>query len=148
MVRSGQRLAPPGPAAEAEQAEHDRYFAVTRKGTFATGLVDAFAAVHANAVTMGLTLLDDAGWTQLHDGLHALPAPTLVTQPAPPRPAGWRRGYDPTVRWLVGHQLFFALIQGTIIGLNCFWRDRRSRHVRRDAGLDWRPRSYAAQPRP
>ncbi len=51
------------------------------------------------------------------------PIEALAPCPAP----GWRDGYDPAERWLIGHQLFFALIQGAIAGLNCFssaWSER------------------------
>lgn len=46
---------------------------------------------------------------------------TTGTRVPMPGPAGWRpAGYDPAARWLIGHQLFFALIQGAVVGLNIF----------------------------
>ena len=123
--------------AQAEQEEHDRYFEVGRTGgdaaqSFSAGLVLAYLSAYENCLSMGVTLLDDREWRQLFGGLAmllevaggsaahggtGLPAAAL---PAPPEPTGWRDAYDPPMRWLVGHQLFFALIQGTIVGLNCF----------------------------
>lgn len=123
--------------AQAEQEEHDRYFEVGRTGGdaaqgFSAGLVLAYLSAYENCLSMGVTLLDDREWRQLFGGLAMLlevaggsvvhggtgmPAAAL---PAPLKPTGWRDAYDPPMRWLVGHQLFFALIQGTIVGLNSF----------------------------
>ena len=125
--------------AKAEQEEHDRYFDVGRTGGdaaqgFSAGLVLAYLSAYENCLSMGVTLLGDREWRQLFGGLGLLlevaggaggragtdlPA---VALPAPLEPTGWRDAYDPPMRWLVGHQLFFALIQGTIVGLNCFAR--------------------------
>ena len=135
----GGRSAPRRPAgrqAQAEQQEHDRYFEVGRIGgdtarDFVAGLMLAHLSAYENCLIMGVTLLDDAEWRLLFGGVTLLlemtgsPAgPGLVgpASAAPPRPcpAGWRDGYDPGERWMVGHRLFFALIQGAIVGLNCF----------------------------
>ncbi len=130
--------------AEAEQAEHDRYFQVRRSvdspaDGFAAALLLAHLAAHENCLDMGVTLLAEPEWGLLFGGLQALlrvaggePAaagratgsvtgrtPALLS-PALPWPTGWLTGYDPGKRWLVGHQLFFSLIQGAIVGLNCF----------------------------
>jgi hypothetical protein len=125
--RSAPAVPAPNPQAEAEQAEHDRYFEVTRVSgsadvSFVSGLVLAHAATYENAEAMGVTLLDDEEWARLFGGLDALIGLVAPGERAlPPRPApGWRDGYDPASRWLIGHQLFFALIQGTIAGLHCF----------------------------
>ena len=40
----------------------------------------------------------------------------------PLAPPHLRDGYDPERRWLIGHQLFFAVLQGVVVGLNCFNR--------------------------
>ncbi len=136
---------PPRPAghrplsrqAQAEQEEHDRYFRVGRTGGdaaqgFSAGLTLAYLSAYENCLSMGVTLLDDREWRLLFGGLAVLleVAGGSVVQggtgmpagavPDPPNPAGWRDAYDPPARWLVGHQLFFALIQGAIVGLNCF----------------------------
>ncbi len=128
---------PLSPQAQAEQEEHDRYFEVGRSGGdaaqgFWAGLVLAYLSAYENCLSMGVTLLDDREWHQLFGGLAMLlefaAGPVVqggtempaAASPAPPEPAGWRDAYDPPVRWLVGHQLFFALIQGVIVGLNCF----------------------------
>jgi hypothetical protein len=113
--------------AEEEQAEHDRYFHVTRSARspadgFAAGLLLAHMAVHEDCLDMGVTLLAEPEWDLLFSGLEAMlrQAAGGVTWRRPALPAGWRTGYDPARRWLVGHQLFFSLIQGAIVGLNCF----------------------------
>lgn len=108
-------------------AEHDRYFQVRRvrrrpAEAFLRGLVRAHALVQQNARQMGVANLDPAQWRQLHAGLdrilqyvhRPIPAiaPLLPTQPLD--------DYQPHRRWLVGHQLFFAVVQGVIVGLNCF----------------------------
>ena len=116
--------------AQAEQEEHDRYFDVGRAGDdgaqgFAAGLALACLSAYENCLSMGVTLLDEEGWGQLFGGLALLPEVAglpAAALPAPPTPTGWRDAYDPPARWLVGHQLFFALIQGAIVGLNCFAR--------------------------
>lgn len=121
-------LGPPTEQAQAEQVEHDRYFLVLRDDggapSFVAGLVAAHLAAYENSAAMGVTLLDDRAWHDLHDGLATLfRARTPAEEPAPmPDMAGWRRGpgYDPAARWLIGHQLFFALIQGAVTGLNIF----------------------------
>jgi hypothetical protein len=122
----GEAHAVPG-RAEDEQAEHDRYFHVTRSAQspvdgFAAGLLHAHLAVHQDCLDMGVTLLAEPEWDLLFAGLEALLRGAGCTwrTPALPSPTGWRTGYDPARRWLVGHQLFFSLIQGAIVGLNCF----------------------------
>jgi hypothetical protein len=126
------RLDPSAPAAEAEQQEHDRYFAVTRIGgdagvAFVAGLVLAHVSAYEDCVSMGVTLLDETQWGLLFGGLQALSwmADEQDSGPddypaAPPLAPQWRDPYDPGKRWLIGHQLFFALIQGAIVGLNCY----------------------------
>jgi hypothetical protein len=125
--------------AQAEQEEHDRYFEVGRTGGdaaegFSAGLALAYLNAYEDCLSMGVTLLDEREWRQLFGGLALLAAvgggPAVgggaglpaAALPAPPAPTGWRDAYDPPRRWLVGHQLFFALIQGAIVGLNCFAR--------------------------
>jgi hypothetical protein len=131
------RLPPPSPAAQAEQLEHDRYFRVKRVDgdsgvAFGAGLVLAYLSAYENCLAMGLTLLDESDWVLLFGGLDALIAVADGTDARDARgnarvafptslPRHWRDdGYDPPARWLIGHQLFFALIQGAIVGLNCF----------------------------
>ncbi len=126
---------------EAEQAEHDRYFGVTRRHddagvTFVAGLVIAYATAYENCLGMGVTLLDDPEWERFFGGLRALAAigdgGTGTDAPQTPVPTGQQSDYDPARRWLVGHQLFFALIQGAIVGLNCF-AEARLRAAGREA---------------
>ena len=118
-------LGPQSGQAVEEQLEHDRYFEVERSGGdpapgFVAGLLLAYLAAYENCLSMGVTLMDCADWEWLFAGITRLAPGGAGKPPAPPRPAGWRDGYDPAARWLVGHQLFFALIQGSIIGLNSF----------------------------
>jgi hypothetical protein len=76
---------------------------------------------------MGLSILDPVEWQEMFAGLDALlryaagdrlkEGVPLVLRPAPRHtPAG----YDPERRWLIGHQFFFALLQGVIVGINCY----------------------------
>jgi hypothetical protein len=132
--------------AEEEQVEHDRYFQVARSAGspadgFTAGLLLAYVAAYENCLDMGVALLEEPEWNLLFAGLDALlrvagdepaaeggspvlPSPVLpspvLPSPVLPSPAGWRAGYDPAGRWLIGHQLFFSLIQGAIVGMNCF----------------------------
>jgi hypothetical protein len=121
--------------ADDEQAEHDRYFRVARStgspvDGFTAGLALAQLVAYENCLDMGVTLLAEPEWNLLFAGLWALlrvagekpEAAGRPTECAPalPSAAGWLAGYDPGRRWLIGHQLFFALIQGAIVGMNCF----------------------------
>ncbi len=132
-----QALGPPGSKAQAEQQEHDRYFEVARSvgdaaDRFMAGLLLAHLAAYENCLDMGVTLLAAEEWDLLFGGLRALVhlpghlagggehAGATECAPVLPSSAGWRAGYDPGRRWRIGHQLFFSLIQGAIIGLNCF----------------------------
>lgn len=117
-------LAAPTGQAQAEQIEHDAYFAVERTTgdaarAFTTGVLLAHLAAYDNALAMGVTVLGPGDWEALFGGLAVLLGNGAAATPPPP-PTGWRPGYDPAARWLIGHQLFFALIQGSIIGLNTF----------------------------
>lgn len=134
-------ISPLSTVAESEQAEHDRYFNVTRRRddagvSFVAGVVVAYAAAYENCRRMGVTLLDEAEWERFLGGLRALAAiadgGAHVDAAWLPVPTGQPGGYDPKLRWLVGHQLFFALIQGAIVGLNCF-AAAGSSGLRRDA---------------
>ncbi|MFC0527070.1 hypothetical protein ACFFIA_05295 [Phytohabitans kaempferiae] len=57
------------------------------------------------------TLLRYAAGERLKEGL------PVVVRTAPRHTA---TAYDPEWRWLIGHQFFFALLQGVIVGLNCY----------------------------
>jgi hypothetical protein len=125
------RLPPPASGAEAEQQEHDRYFSVSRVAdepgvSFIAGTALAYLRAYENCLDMGVTLLSQSDWEALFGGWTALvglvdtPHAGRPVSPPLPQPDGWRGGYDPAARWLIGHQLFFALIQGAIVGLNCF----------------------------
>jgi len=131
---SGHAGAPGVPAdpRDADFAEHDRYFQVTRVAdrpieTFLRSLVLAHSSVYEDAVTMGVTTLDDREWQRLFLGLNAIlqyaaGQPAKEPEPVQVRsvPVHLSDGYDPERRWLVGHQLFFAIVQGAIVGLNCY----------------------------
>jgi len=120
-------LKPPTGQAQAEQLEHDAYFAIERAGGepvrgFVAGLVLAHLSAYEDCLAMGVTLVDAAQWERLFSGLALVAGGGVNVAQAPvmPQPSGWRGGYDPARRWLIGHQLFFALIQGSIVGLNGF----------------------------
>lgn len=122
----------PADGADLDHVEHDRYFRVARVKqrtafTFVHGLLQTHSWVHENGLTMGVSILDPMEWQEMFAGLDALlryaagdrlkdSAPVLV-RPAPRQTSA---GYDPERRWLVGHQFFFALLQGVIVGLNCY----------------------------
>ena len=133
--------------AEADYQEHDRYFRVRRTRhaparTFFAGLVTAQQAVTDNARAHGLSPLSEDDFPQLRAGLDDLvryiglttppgPAGTPLRTPAgdtsetgtPAHNTGTAAAATPTAeRWLLGHQLFFVLMQGVITGLNCFLR--------------------------
>jgi hypothetical protein len=129
--------APPARQVEREHQEHDDYFGVVRpEGDGAVGFVSGLVLVHLaayeDALRMGLTLIDAAAWRELWGGLRAVLAYVdgpgrsggsfidLTAEPPPPATSGWADGYDPARRWLVGHQLFFGLIHGAVVGLNWF----------------------------
>lgn len=105
----------------------DQFFGVSR-GTSATGELFGHAAAVAyramldDALRSG-TGLSDAQWQELCWGLEAIiqfssAAPAAV-RPADPAPRSGRPG-DPHLRWRTGHQVFFPLIQATLVGLRCF----------------------------
>ncbi|GAB3521141.1 hypothetical protein GCM10027575_49940 [Phytohabitans suffuscus] len=83
--------------------------------------------MHENGLAMGVSILDPVEWQEMFAGLDALlryasgdrlkEGVPVVLRPAPRHALA---GYDPERRWLVGHQLFFALLQGVIVGLNCY----------------------------
>jgi hypothetical protein len=119
-----------------DHAEHDRYFKVVRThgrpvDSFVRGLLAAHSSVHENGLRMGVTLLDKVEWRELFAGLDAIlryaagdrlkkGVPVSVTQ----APRHVPDGYDPERRWLIGHQLFFALLQGVSVGINCYLEAR------------------------
>lgn len=73
---------------------------------------------------MGVTILDSTQWRQLFAGMDSLMDYAGRPRPAdaPAMPPAQVDGNHPEQRWLVGHQFFFAVLQGTIVGLNCFIR--------------------------
>jgi hypothetical protein len=120
-----------------EHVEHDRYFRVVRvtdrpAHAFVGGLLRAHSSVYGNGQRMGVALLDPVEWRELFAGLDAIlryaagdrlkEGASVSVSPAPrqrPDVLGGPDEYDPELRWLIGHQLFFALLQGVIVGLNC-----------------------------
>ena len=127
-------LKPPTGQAQAEQLEHDAYFAVERPDGdaalgFVAGLVLAQLAAYEDCLAAGVTLVDGEQWERLFAGLALVAGVGVARPPARPQQSGWRAGYDPAARWLIGHQLFFALIQGSIVGLNRFAAASASWHA-------------------
>ncbi|MFY1634784.1 hypothetical protein ACN27F_16160 [Solwaraspora sp. WMMB335] len=133
---TGQREHP----AELDYQEHDRYFHVRRTRNmpgvaFITALAMMHRAVLDNARDCGLSQLSSESLPQLSAGWETLlrygapaengPAEPAVTEPAVTEPARAETAQTGATeaaarRWLLGHQYFFALMQGTIVGLNCF----------------------------
>lgn len=114
---------PTGPAL-AEQIEHDHYFSIERTDGdpargFTASLILAYLAAYENCLSTGVTLMGPEHWDPLSGGLSGLFGAEHGGLPRRPA-AGYRDGYDPAARWLVGHQLFFVLIQGSVIGLTSF----------------------------
>jgi hypothetical protein len=119
---------------DADFVEHDRYFQVVRvtdlpAETFLRGLVLAHSWVYDNGTKMGVTTLDGDEWRQLFMGLDAIlryatgqPAGMADPVGVPAASRCLPDGYDPKRRWLAGHQLFFAIMQGAIVSLSCFSR--------------------------
>ena len=105
----------------------DKFFGVSRATAataelFAHAAAGAYRAMLDDALRSG-TSLSDAQWAELCWGLESIiqfcaasPAPDL---PAAPAPRGDRPG-DPHLRWRTGHQVFFPLVQATLVGLRCF----------------------------
>ncbi|MDG4768609.1 hypothetical protein O7632_31635 [Solwaraspora sp. WMMD406] len=128
---------------EADYQEHDRYFRVVRTRsqpgvTFFKGLRMAHLAVSSNAQENGLSALSFEEFARLSDGLDSLlnyaahgsqsgigaDQAALPAAPAGPTTPQLLDEVSTTAgeRWLVGHQLFFALMQGSIVGLTGFLR--------------------------
>lgn len=115
-----------------EYIEHDRYFQVTRAKykpalVFVRGLLQTHSWVHENGLAMGLSIVDPVEWQEMFAGLDALlryAAGDRLKEGVPvalrPAPRNAQAGYDPELRWLIGHQFFFALVQGVIVGINCY----------------------------
>jgi hypothetical protein len=110
---------------DADGADHDYYFGVTRVGgdaavVFLGGLLVTYLDALDNAERMG-TGLGDEEWGEL------LAAPTALFDFALDRRAGRHRSaptsprgrgeYLPFQRWRVGHRLFSALIQSISVAL-------------------------------
>lgn len=126
--------------AEENFREHDRFFHVLRTAdepaaAFLHGLVLAHSRAYQNALEMGSTLLTEADWRNLLAGLECVfvfaGQASRDDRLAIALPAWHRAGderHDPQRRWLVGHQLYFALIQGVIVGLKCFATARKAGH--------------------
>jgi hypothetical protein len=129
---------PASSRADEKFREHDRFFGVRRVAdnpgyAFLRGLVVAHARAYQNAIEMESTLLTDCEWLRLFAGLERVFAcasyrpddgRSAIALPVWDEECG--EGYDPKRRWLVGHQLYFVLIQGVIVGLRCFASARKA----------------------
>ncbi len=105
----------------------DSFFGVSRAAAgsremFCHAAAVGYRGLLADTVEFG-TDLQPAQWNELRWGLEAtirfgLGAPAA---PAPdtPVPAG-SRPRDPHQRWRTGHQVFFPLVQGILVGVRCF----------------------------
>jgi hypothetical protein len=114
--------------------EHDEFFRAVRVGAIRP--VHAFTRTMVEALDRHLADLHEAGtWLsaeEQHDitaGFHAV-FDLVAGHPAPASPHGSGVGrkpgdghaqpVDPMLRWKLGHQVFFAQIQGLVVLLNCF----------------------------
>jgi hypothetical protein len=108
----------------------DQFFGVSRATAataelFAHAAAVAYRAMLDDALRSG-TGLSDAQWSQLCGGLESIiqfcaadPVIPAAGRPAGPAPRSDRPG-DPHLRWRTGHQVFFPLVQATLVGLRCF----------------------------
>jgi hypothetical protein len=105
----------------------DQFFGISR-GKSATGELFAHAAAVAYRAMLDDTLrsgtsLSDPQWSELCWGLETIiqfcAAAPAAGRPADPAPRGDGAG-DPHLRWRTGHQVFFPLVQATLVGLRCF----------------------------
>jgi hypothetical protein len=110
-----------GPDLPRTSLEHDAYFEVRRcTGDTATLFVRALVLAHLEApldcVTQHPSDWDDSP-AALFEGMRTLYRAAGIAQPptvASPDP-GWSP--EPMQTWLAGHRLFFAVIEGAVIGL-------------------------------
>jgi len=105
----------------------DQFFGISR-GVSATGELFGHAAAVAYRAMLDDTLrsgtgLSDTQWSELCWGLESIiqfcSAVPAARRPADPAPRGDRAG-DPHLRWRTGHQVFFPLVQATLVALRCF----------------------------
>jgi hypothetical protein len=105
----------------------DQFFGISR-GTSATGELFAHAAAVAYRAMLDDTLrsgtsLSDPQWSELCWGLEAIiqfgAGAPAADRPGDPAPRAEAAG-DPHLRWRTGHQVFFPLVQATLVGLRCF----------------------------
>jgi hypothetical protein len=105
----------------------DQFFGVSRttadaREMFGHAAVVAYRDLLADTVLAG-TGLDEVRWNELRWGLEAMArfaaGATRAESPDSPPPPG-ERPRDPHRRWRTGHQMFFPLVQGILVGLRCF----------------------------
>jgi hypothetical protein len=105
----------------------DTFFGISRTSAespemFSHAAAVAYRALLAETATFG-TDLNASQWNQLRCGLEAVVsfgAGARMPQPAgSPVPIGSRHR-DPHRRWRAGHQIFFPLVQGVLVGIRCF----------------------------
>ncbi|ANJ11913.1 hypothetical protein OH540_00725 [Streptomyces sp. BPPL-273] len=116
--------------------EHDLFFGAVRVAgdsveTFTYTMLEALRSQLDDALSAGISLSDgeraelrDAFWTTFHLLWRIGVAGTPFEYAARARPRGTcprtgRAGGDPLVRWRLGHQVFFALIQALIVSVGC-----------------------------
>src|SRR5262249_8774994 len=110
--------------------EHDAFFFVVRTGGgpaqgFTRTLLESYGSLLLDALASGVTL-PPAEWRNLRSAYEAMlayvrEAVSIAPQPAHrPLAADVVEGpEDPLLRWRLGHQVFFAMIQSLIVATNC-----------------------------
>ena len=105
----------------------DAYFGVNRTTAAAQQMFGHAAALAYRTMLEDTfefgTDLDAGQWNELRWGLESMVRFCTGTSPSGPTdaPVPTRiRPRDPHRRWRTGHQLFFPLIQGVVVGLECF----------------------------
>lgn len=105
----------------------DTFFGVLRVSADTAAMFGHSAAVAYHAlltdVARGGTDLPRAQWNQLRWGLETIARfctdGERARPPDGPVPVATAQR-DPHLRWRVGHQVFFPLVQATVVGLRCF----------------------------
>lgn len=119
-----------------EYDEHDGFFGVTRTdGPPAAGFLAGSLRIHLAVARHqrerrcgdpGDQAVLETGWRCLLRHAPAGAPPPACAAPGASDDTGLASCPAPHEHWRIGHQLFFALIQGITVGLRCFLGERRA----------------------